>query len=1372
MESYPLEFVLHQVPLVAVVGLSCYSVLPPLPVDVDKNSPMYLRAVQDQTSAHVRKLLLTLLTAKNNIGLWDSPTSKSLYKIMAVDKSHAFPKRQLISKTIGTTHMSSLSPNNPNSLLYPDGIITPHWPSKHRELVPGVVVGIYDLWESVEQVNRNDPLGVQQISGLERDRDQILANEINEKRKQIHEAGLKFAIIIIVKTFHPDDPFVDERLSYIRRASMIDRQHQFTLSAYSQNGNIPDLVPFVEGLQRGLLEITSVYYREHEKRIKRKRAKLSPTGKPTGSMLQANPHIRPLSSQAWSVRYDFKLGFFAECRQDLEAAIRHYDTAYTGIINILHQSQKFGGTLAPGGGNSGSAEITPGSLRWTEARIFADSLSIKMFKLLLYCGHTVNALVQLHKHFVHCREFPEFAFTTASFDGSANDESNVSGLGHLKNTTGGGSFQYWAWASTQYRAFGELIEIASSKTQLVLPYPPPGFASNQAQSILNTVSNTGLNLIAGEAATSLFSPFSSVNPVFTVQHAGFYYVLAARCAEERWNKFKKGIASIMPSRTLSRQSVRNHSRSSSVDSLPPPTPLDLENATDHTMNIIELLTKGYEQFKKYKSSRMTLYLASDIARVYEEGKKYDMALKFFDRIGKTYRKEGWFTILASINRWMIKCALQLQLHAVALESIVELLSHQLTPLVSDRQAIFLEIQTILQGNVSQATSLGPDGVLDVQLDMDQLTSFLQCNVQLKTSQAHVLESINYQLVLSALPRALSQSSRCYLPVNRILVKFSNSEYDMCLLPLSSNEPISMQTEIASARPIELIDCCDAVYTTVPQEGGRLYWVKYAPINIITGTSKIFEGVINASKNQELKIISVSIILESPSIRLAMIFNIQQRPSTFTKRQWLILPAGESIPRYIGLPNVGELSCIRIDQRELKVSHQYSFVSPGYIDELVPITIRLTNQESESMHLFISCRVCFGSDSDGAPDIHSRLALNKVDFDTPFDDKAYISLERPSSPQHFNSMLQIDMGTVEPNATIDSVFYLRVQSKPGPRVLVTTLYGFFASAPLTISAFPGTSMLDLTDTRLLSKLCSTEDGHISCECPFETSSELAQYGTAALPIDSPTGILCGTDDIELDIQRTYKWLLTSTVRMIGKWEIEVEHAELNVDNLQNLSSTTVQVEPVSQPETSKEWLKGHSQGYAFRVTTRVDVLSTSLKIDIGRLALKWRRLKPALGAWTCTFLDMPEPKLSPEILRINATIPGDLAVGTPFELRYTIQNTTIHLAELLSYMESSEHFVFAGYKQMNYKLLPLSTQTLTFQLVPLSSGRCALPNFKTMKQTDAALLFSDGASGAAEGGNTFGSTIRDKLFPVLADKPHMHGSRHGELYVYVRPTIGW
>ena len=73
------------------------------------------------------------------------------------------------------------------------------------------------------------------------------------------------------------------------------------------------------------------------------------------------------------------------------------------------------------------------------------------------------------------------------------------------------------------------------------------------------------------------------------------------------------------------------------------------------------------------------------------------------------------------------------------------------------------------------------------------------------------------------------------------------------------------------------------------------------------------------------------------------------------------------------------------------------------------------------------------------------------------------------------------------------------------------------------------------------------------------------------------------------------------------------------------------------------------------------------------------------------------------------------MGALFPIHYTIQNTTFSLVELNLHVESSDSFVFGGYKQCSIRLLPLSSHTLSYNCMPLLAGKCILPKLKILRK---------------------------------------------------------
>ena len=73
--------------------------------------------------------------------------------------------------------------------------------------------------------------------------------------------------------------------------------------------------------------------------------------------------------------------------------------------------------------------------------------------------------------------------------------------------------------------------------------------------------------------------------------------------------------------------------------------------------------------------RLTLWIAYRIAQTYYESGKFDMAVRFFERIAKTYRRESWEALLHPLLSQWYKCAQQLGDVDLSVRLLVEMLGY-------------------------------------------------------------------------------------------------------------------------------------------------------------------------------------------------------------------------------------------------------------------------------------------------------------------------------------------------------------------------------------------------------------------------------------------------------------------------------------------------------------------------------------------------------------------------------------------------------------------------------------------------------------------------------------------------------------------------
>jgi hypothetical protein len=126
-----------------------------------------------------------------------------------------------------------------------------------------------------------------------------------------------------------DSPSLDARLSYLRRASQLSSKASLFVLSPVPADQLPE---FVQSLQDALYEHAMEYYNQHAKRVKRKRSRLPSTGSSTPTPMSGQGKVLP--PQGWIVRYEWKAGWFAEIRGEIEEARRCVYTSFTLVQAI------------------------------------------------------------------------------------------------------------------------------------------------------------------------------------------------------------------------------------------------------------------------------------------------------------------------------------------------------------------------------------------------------------------------------------------------------------------------------------------------------------------------------------------------------------------------------------------------------------------------------------------------------------------------------------------------------------------------------------------------------------------------------------------------------------------------------------------------------------------------------------------------------------------------------------------------------------------------------------------------------------------------------------------------------------------------------
>ncbi|KDQ50908.1 hypothetical protein JAAARDRAFT_41691 [Jaapia argillacea MUCL 33604] len=1298
MNSYPAELLVQLAPVMFIAGLSLPPQSQPQSPPPTAQSPISStpitqgpqRAISPNPTpqvvsptptpppkldpfTHLSYKLCEAFRAQRKMEIWQPDKSK-VFQVVFVDKEVRFPPRKLAPPTTTTlsappppppAHQHSpLSPLSPSSPLYPDGLIAPIWIRKHTSLVPSVFVLFLRLYESPpppqaqtqppmsplhdrERAER-DRLEREERRGRdeeeERRRDGELAGEVAIRKKVCAERGVKLTVVLMASRRMLDDPSLDTRLTYIRRQSGLDaRASLFVLSPVTQQ----ELNEFVHSIQQALWEPSIEYYTSHSKRVRRKRNRHAQSGG-VGYVVPAistppggGVPTRPLRPEGWTVRYEYKMACFAEFRGEDEVALKHYQDAYEALVIM------FGST----------AILPPRTKRWAEAKVLADCVSVKICKLYLY--NSEHALALSH-HNSHIKKFADF--------------SRGWGIGEE-------TFEFWSWFARQHRILAELLEAgtrSSTPSTLKLPshtplVPPPIPTSAPSKGVLppSTVAK-GLEL------ESLRSLGLGLNPSQALMHPGFYYYMAARCTEKRRERFL-GVEEI----EVTRPGYANS-----------PGYLN-EKKVDHLAIILELYTKSYELFKQHTpqpqaghnqaqmQGRHMLWIAYRIAQTYYQAAKFDMAVRFFERIAKTYRREKWGSMLQPLLRTWYACAQQMGDVELSVRLLVELIGCGTDTTREEGDVSEIEEDLIVVMKSTAPSTI--DGPLIV--DLSESEPIFEPTVIFWSPEINVNEPAPFQLTLTA-PTNISISS---LPFTVLSIYFGEERpavtvYHSSGLEVGDGEVQRVDLGLLSTSEAE---------TGVKEVKGCLRWDR--------GGKVVFSGAVSSEVPSVLKVAKVVLTMREGKWWIEIPFDpSKSRQAALNNPKWL---SSTKPPRYVP---VGRSEChstnVRHRPHELNVrlTHQ----EPAYLDEEYPIVIDITNTDDRDLDIMVD------------------VLLHPAEIDLADD---HITMD----DQESNGLIKgVSFGVIPPGVNTAKTLFLASAGAPGDRTIDISIQSRSTAAPSqprspitpdTPAATP--DMTEVLHTLVVSAVEAIKVVYdVTCRRRLGESRGLADLRTF--------------DGDFRDDAEGAEGVITTTMECAGPWGVEVESVKL-VPQDHPAAKVISSSQEADQDEFPSEWLPGDEFCDICRVAVwpdEVDNPEESIQ-GPGEYEITWRRLlsNGDRGPKSITRFALPSLKAPTDGLIALMEAPAKAKLHTPIPLHLTIRNRhpsrSANIVVQLD-LDPTDGFVVAGLRSGRIPtLLPGAEEKISWRLIPIECGFVKVPRMRVLERRSAVATTQPTASGA-------------------------------------------
>lgn len=254
---------------------------------------------------------------------------------------------------------------------------------KHQDIIPSVFIPCFELYTDTTDSNAQKHKDYELIKGindLKRHFGSTSANIIGlGSHNETSMRRSRFAVIILAEKSILHFPDLEERLGVIRRSTNLDANT--TLFFLPSPSTSIEVQAFVRNVQLRLFGTALEYYRDLFKHSRRK--KKSPIPLPTVAPTAAST---TLSDAGWGIRYEIKLGVFAEFRQEMDIAMRSYEIAYEALLEDIFSTT-----------NSWSG-------RWAEARLLADMLSIRVLRCLLWIESWTTAVRRWEYHIIKMRD--------------------------------------------------------------------------------------------------------------------------------------------------------------------------------------------------------------------------------------------------------------------------------------------------------------------------------------------------------------------------------------------------------------------------------------------------------------------------------------------------------------------------------------------------------------------------------------------------------------------------------------------------------------------------------------------------------------------------------------------------------------------------------------------------------------------------------------------------------------------------------------------------------------------------------------------------------------------------------------------------------
>jgi len=301
---------------------------------------------------------------------------------------------------------------------------------------------------------------------------------------------------------------------------------------------------------------------------------------------------------------------------------------------------------------------------------------------------------------------------------------------------------------------------------------------------------------------------------------------------------------------------------------------------------------------------------------------------------------------------------------------------------------------------------------------------------------------------------------------------------------------------------------------------------------------------------------------------------------------------------------------------------------------------------------------------------------EVRFSEKFSD-AFLTLDQPLEANLHSEMCRTELGNILVGQQLEKVAFVKLADEGSCSIVIKVEYVIH---------------VDVNGQSLEFSCCAEEELVVPVVQPF--SFEVRTLSEKMENLDS------------LWVEEPF--LLHVEIRSSSPWPIILTTSRLKLNQIK-LDQFSSQVENViiKNSDAACECHYFHSQP-----------MDEGL-LELGTYFLSWKRLTSGDSIPVAeTAVSLPSVVVIRIPVSVALHLPTHGWVRTPLAIDYNVRNRTPQVQEFDFCMDSSDSFMYAGHKQVHFKILPLSELTLRYNLYPLVSGNVPLPKLRMLTHDSA------------------------------------------------------